>query len=102
MESDDYDDGRFTWRKIKAAENIANHKGVTFEEARKVFDDPFALEFEDTTERYDEPRFVTIGVAGARMLYVVHTPRKDRTRIISARVAEAAERRRYHEANRRW
>jgi uncharacterized protein len=39
-----FDDSRFEWDEEKAAINAAIH-GVTFEEAREVFDDPRAVEF---------------------------------------------------------
>ena len=40
------DDGSFRWDDAKAAANLATH-GVTFEAARLVFKDPFALDWLD-------------------------------------------------------
>lgn len=101
MDYDDYCDDRFEWDRAKAFGNRVGHN-VTFEEARRVFDDSFALEYEDDSEPYGEQRFVTIGIADGKILVVVHTPRDDRIRIISARKAEPAERRKYHDENRQW
>ena len=43
----------FEWNKAKAAANRAKH-GVTFEQAREAFDDPFAIDFVDDREDYGE------------------------------------------------
>jgi uncharacterized protein len=91
-------DGDFEWDDDKAATNAAKH-GVTFEEARGVFVDPFAIELEDDREEYGEDRFILIGMTAARVLVVVYTQRDERNRIISARKALANERRFYHEQN---
>ena len=88
----------FEWDEIKAAKNYAMH-GVSFEAAREVFKDPFALEWLDKREAYGEDRFVIIGMAEGRLLYIAYTMRGDVIRIISARGAEPYERRRYHEEN---
>ncbi len=93
------DDGAFQWEDIKAAENYASH-GVTFEVARGAFTDPFALDWLDESESYGEARYVTIGMAAGRLLFVAYTLRGESIRIISARGAEPYERRQYHEANR--
>jgi uncharacterized DUF497 family protein len=93
------DDGRFQWDDAKAAENYANH-GITFESARDVFSDPFALDWPDESEAYGEARYITIGMADGRLLFVAYTLRSDAIRIISARGAEPYERRKYHEENR--
>lgn len=92
------DDGAFQWDDDKAARNRAIH-GVTFETARSVFRDPFALEWIDTREVYGEERWVILGTVENRLLYVVYTLRGAATRIISARGAEPHERRRYHDDN---
>ena len=45
----------------------------------------------------DKARFVTLGMdALGRVLVVVHTPRGERVRIISARKASAGEAEQYH------
>jgi uncharacterized protein len=91
-------DGNYQWDDAKAASNYAKH-GVTFEAARDVFKDPFAIEFIDDREDYGEDRFILIGMAGQRLLAVVYTMRDERIRLISARGAEPFEQRQYHEQN---
>ena len=87
-------DDHFEWGDAKAASNLADHK-ISFEEARLAFDDPFAIDEPDLSEDYDEDRYVLTGVVAARILVVTYTERGDRTRIISARRANAYERSRY-------
>ena len=91
---DDY----FAWDDDKAARNLRDH-GVTFEMAREVFKDAFALDWTDTGHDDHEERFATLGMAEDRLLFVSYTLRGPRIRIISARPAEPYERRKYHEAN---
>lgn len=86
----------FEWDAAKAAENLASH-GVSFEMAKDVFKDPFALEWLDDREDYGEDRYVILGMVEARVLYVAYALRGDVIRIISARGAEPHERRQYHE-----
>lgn len=89
-------DDDFEWDDVKARANIARHD-LSFETARKVFLDPFALEWLDEREDYGETRHVILGLASHRVLLVVFTMRDDRIRIISARAAAPHERRTYHE-----
>ena len=91
-------DKEFEWDDEKAASNVDKH-GVTFEQARSVFYDPFAIEFLDDRKDYSEDRYILIGMTAANVIVVVYTERNDRNRIISARKAEANERRFYHEQN---
>ncbi len=88
------DGQRFVWDGEKAASNASRH-GVRFELAREVFLDQLAR-YEDASPEH-EARQACIGVtADYRLLYVVHVVWEgDLLRLISARVAEAAERRRY-------
>ena len=69
-------DGAFQWDDTKAAKNYAKH-GVTFEAARDVFDDPFALDWPDEGQDEGEQRFVTLGIVEGRLLFVVYTMRGD-------------------------
>jgi uncharacterized protein len=86
-------DERFEWDDAKADANIRKH-GVTFEDTRRVFDDPNALmESHDDT---DETRDLTIGVTSEKVLFVVSTERGDRIRIISARRATRHEQDHYY------
>jgi uncharacterized protein len=87
----------FEWDDEKARTNAVQHNGVTFDDARLVFDDVFAVSREDNRQDYGELRFIQIGMAGSRLLTVVYTLREDRIRIISARKSEPFERRWYHE-----
>jgi uncharacterized DUF497 family protein len=91
------DDG-FTWDERKAAANYAKH-GVTFEMARDVFKDPFAVDRLDDRENYGEERYTIIGMVEGHLLFVAYTMRGDIIRIISARGAEPYEYRQYHEDN---
>ena len=88
----------FEWDDRKSASNFAKH-GVTFEMAREVFKDAFAIENYDDRENYDEPRYTIIGMVEGHLLFVAFTMRGDTYRIISARGAEPYEQRQYHEDN---
>lgn len=61
-----------------------------------VFADDLAITVND--ERFDEERFITIGMdALGRILVVVYTWRGDEIRLISARTATRSERKQYEE-----
>ncbi len=92
------DGDEFEWDDAKAVRNYADH-GVRFEQACAAFRDPFAVEWIDDREAYGETRYVMIGMAGTRLLYIAYTMRGERIRIISARGAEPHERRQYHDAD---
>jgi uncharacterized DUF497 family protein len=88
---------KFEWDSQKAALNLQRH-GVSFEEAATVFGDPLAGTVPDPVHSTDEARFVTIGMTPAqRLVVVVHTDREDRIRIISARPATRAEKKKHEE-----
>ncbi len=88
----------FEWEPVKAAENIRKHRGVTFEEASTVFDDPFAVTMSDPEHSEGEERYLKLGYSTRqRLLVVSYTERQERTRIISARQATRTERRIYEE-----
>jgi uncharacterized protein len=93
-------DDDFHWDDEKAACNDAEH-GVSFDAARGVFKDPFAIELIDDRYDYGETRWTVLGMAYDRLLVVAYTMRGDAIRIISARAAEPHERREYHEQNAR-
>ncbi|MEM1195668.1 MAG: BrnT family toxin [Pseudomonadota bacterium] len=92
-------DKSFEWDDAKAAQNLSKH-GVSFEEAKAVFRDPFAIELLDDRHDYGEERHILIGMSASNVLVVVHTDRNDKHRIISARKAEPNERKFYHDENR--
>ena len=79
----------------KARANLHKHK-VSFAHAEQALRDPLALTIEDPDSE-GEQRFVTLGAdALGRILLVVHTPRGDCTRLISARRASKGEVEQYH------
>lgn len=79
----------------KAKSNLSKHR-VSFSHAEQALRDPNALTIEDP-DVVGEQRFVTLGMdALGRVLVVVHTPRGDRTRLISARKASRGEAEQYH------
>lgn len=88
----------FEWDDGKAAANLRKHD-VAFELAKRVWDDEAHIIVFDRYEN-DEERWHAVGlVRGILILTVVHTcpaSKDDATiRIISARKATAAERKRY-------
>ncbi len=81
----------------KAAQNPINHDGVTFDEAKPVLFDPYALTREDA-DADGEQRFVSLGMGGkGRILIVVWTLRGERIRIISTWKANSLQRIRYEQ-----
>lgn len=85
----------YQWDQGKAAANLRKH-GIDFADAVAVFSDDLAITIPD--ERFDEERFVTIGLDGlGNVLVVVYTLRGEAIRIISARKATKQERRQYEE-----
>jgi uncharacterized DUF497 family protein len=90
---------QFEWHGAKAEANLQAH-GVSFDLAKTVFKDPFAVERLDDREDYGEARFVLIGMAeGNVVLFVAYTGREDRIRIISARRATQNEQDDYFQQN---
>ena len=78
----------FEWDPDKAQANTNTHTGVRFEEAKAVFEDPYALTIADDVSDPIEPRFVSMGLGAlGRVLVVVFRYRGDNIRIISARRA---------------
>jgi uncharacterized DUF497 family protein len=83
----------FEWDQAKAASNQKKH-GVSFEEARSVFYDEFAVQFFDEENSESEDRFLMLGLSDeARLLIVCHCERDHANviRIISARKATKKE-----------
>ena len=88
---------KFDWNAIKAATNIRKH-GVSFEEAKSVFFDDFALQFFDQANSEVEDRFLMLGMSNeTKLLIVCHCERDDGNtiRIISARKATKNESKHY-------
>jgi uncharacterized protein len=83
----------FDWDPSKAASNLRK-RGVSFEEAKSVFYDEFAVQFYDEPHSSNEERFLMLGMSsGASLLLVCHCERSDGNviRIISARKATKQE-----------
>jgi uncharacterized protein len=90
---------KFEWHEAKAEANLQAH-GVSFDLAKSVFKDPFAIERLDDRKHYGERRFVIIGMAeGHVVLFVAFTEREERIRIISARRATQHEQDDYFQQN---
>jgi uncharacterized protein len=88
---------RFEWDPSKAASNAKKHK-VTFEVAKTVFYDDFAVQFFDEEHSSEEERFLLLGMSSdAKLLLVCHCEREDGDviRIISARKATESEAQNY-------
>lgn len=90
---------QFEWDEPKASSNITKH-GVSFEEAKTVFDDDFARLIPDPDHSEQEERFILLGMSYTlKILTVVHCYRDKEgiIRIISARRSTKNEERQYKE-----
>ena len=88
---------RFEWDEQKEKANIRKH-GVSFNEARTVFYDEYAIQFFDPDHSETEGRFILLGISlKLRILIVCHCFRESETviRIISARKADGDEGKEY-------
>ena len=84
---------RFEWDSRRDRENQKKH-GISFEEAKTVFYDEFAVQFFDEENSVSEDRFLMLGLSDeARLLILCHCERAQGNiiRIISARKANRAE-----------
>ena len=86
---------QFEWDSEKATDNLSKH-GVSFDEARTVFDDPLYVDFYDPDHSDEEHRYIIIGQSeSGRLLMVSYTERDDTIRMISARESTPAEQKAY-------
>lgn len=85
----------YEWDKKKSDKNLSK-RGLDFADTETVFSKP-CLTFEDTRFDYGEPRFITFGLLEERMVVIAHTPRGNKTRIISMRKANDREKKTYQE-----
>ena len=85
----------YVWDPAKEAENFLCHK-IHFYDAEYVFDDPFRIKRRDDDSSITEERYQTIGEAGLALFVVYTEEGPEDTRIISARLATAKERRIYY------
>lgn len=91
------DDLKFEWDEEKNMLNQRKH-GISFETAAYVFEDENYIEMFDFEHSIEEDRYIAIGCVGD-VLFVVFTERKENIRLISARLANEAERRLYYDQN---
>ncbi len=85
----------YEWDETKSKKNFIK-RGLNFADAEIVFSGACAT-FEDTRFDYGEPRFITFGLLEERMVVIAHTPRGEKTRIISMRKANNREQKIYKE-----
>ena len=85
----------FEWDEEKNLQNQRKH-GISFETAAYVFADENYIEMYDFEHSISEDRYIAIGRVGD-VLFVVFTERKEKIRLISARLATEAERRLYYD-----
>jgi len=90
--------GQFEWDTDKNNHNKKNH-GFYFEEILSLFDDPFFLEaYDRENSTLDETRWKGIASFNRNIYFFIsYIERNNRTRILSARLAEPLERRCYDE-----
>lgn len=93
----------FEWDRRKARTNAQKH-GVSFEEAKTIFNDPLLLTYPDDLHSEIEARYISLGYSSqARLVLVVHTEQaadmEIRIRIISSRKATRKERQYYEDPN---
>lgn len=86
---------QFEWDETKRRSNLAKH-GVDFVDAARMLCGAPLL-FEDDRRDYGERRCIAMGEEAGHVLVVVFTIREYAFRIISARRANARERRKYAE-----
>lgn len=79
----------FEWDNKKNGLNLEKH-GLAFEDAELVFAGQ-CVHFRDERLDYGESRYITLGQLKGRTVIIVHTPREDRTRLISMRKANERE-----------
>ena len=86
---------QFEWDEEKASGNEKKH-GVTFEEARTIFNDPFAITIAAPAHSAHEDRWLDIGFSSqGRLLVVWYVERGGSIRIIGSRSATKTEERVY-------
>ena len=92
-----YDDLIFEWDEEKNRTNQKKHK-IDFQTAALVFEDERRIEIYDEQHSVFEDRYRTIGMVDD-ILFVVYTERRDRIRLISARLATQKERSLYNDGD---
>ncbi len=91
----------FEWDEVKALKNLIKH-GISFDEAKDVFNDFSAYIFDDVKHSDIEKREQIIGYSSKnRLLIVCFTFRNDKIRLINARLTNKMEREK-HEKNKKY
>ena len=85
----------FEWDPKKDALNVRDHR-LSFSVAKFAFSDPERWERYDEAHSDTEDRWQTLAMVGSVIFVVFTCEEEDVTRIISARVADAGERRIYY------
>ena len=85
-----------TWDEPKRRRNLRKH-GFDFVDAEQVFEG-LTYTYEDDRLRYDEQRFVSLGLLREIVVSIVHTEEGDHIHIISMRKATRREREIYFES----
>ena len=85
----------FEWDEQKEIINIEKHH-ISFNIAKQVFNDMNRIEIYDMQHSFEEDRYNTIGMV-EDVLFVVYTERKEKIRLISARLATEKERSLYYD-----
>lgn len=86
---------KFEWDEQKEKANINKHH-ISFNIAKHVFADVNRIEIYDIQHSMEEDRYNTIGMVDD-VLFVVYTERKEKIRLISARLATEKERSLYYD-----
>lgn len=88
---------KFEWDENKNQTNQRKH-GISFEEAKTVFYDEYAILFDDPEHSAEEDRFLIIGITGTEKICIVshcYRGNEGTIRIISARKATKNEKKIY-------
>lgn len=85
----------YEWDEAKSQTNLEKH-GLAFEDAEDVFEGD-VITVSDQRKDYGEPRFATLGMLHGRVVFVAHTVRSGKVRIISMRKANEREQKIYEE-----
>ena len=90
---------KIEWDEKKSSINVQKH-GVSFEDAKEVFDDPLQISKLDHRYNYFEERWITLGSTKKEQILVVANlffsdEGEEIIRIISARKANKLERNQY-------
>ena len=92
----------FEWGEEKSKRNFKKH-GITFDEAKTVFNDPFAITIADPDHSDEEERYLDVGLSvKERLLVVWYTEREENIRIIGCRRATPFERKTHEEREERF